>query len=63
MSRCDPGSLCHHRMWDLLKEFVLFLREEKKWWLVPIVLILLLLGAVLVLGAGSSLAPFIYTLF
>ena len=42
-------------MWGLL-------REHKKWWLTPIVLAVLLLG-VLALLAGSSVAPFIYTLF
>ena len=50
-------------MWDILKEFLLFLREEKKWWLLPIVLVLLALGALLVFSAGSPLAPFIYSLF
>ena len=30
------------RMWDILKEFLLFLRQEKQWWLVPLVLVLLL---------------------
>ncbi len=50
-------------MWSVLKEFLSFLRQEKKWWIVPIVLILLLLGAVLVFSAGSPLAPLIYSLF
>ena len=50
-------------MWDILKEFVLFLRQEKKWWLVPLVLVLLLLGIFLVLSASSPLAPFLYPLF
>jgi hypothetical protein len=46
----------------LIGEFWDFLRHNKKWWLTPIVLVLLLVGA-LVLLAGSSAAPFIYTLF
>jgi hypothetical protein len=46
----------------LISEFWDFLRHNKKWWLTPIVLVLLLVGA-LVLLAGSSAAPFIYTLF
>ena len=40
-----------------------FLRVRKKWWLAPIVLFLLLLGMLLVVTQGSTLAPFIYTLF
>jgi len=33
-----------------------------KWWLLPIVLVLLLLGLIVLL-AGTSAAPFIYTIF
>ena len=50
-------------MWSVFKEFLMFLREEKKWWLVPFVLILLVMGAFLVLAPTSPLAPFIYSLF
>ncbi len=46
----------------LVKEFWLFLLQNKKWWLAPIVIIVLLLGA-LVFLAGTPAAPFIYTLF
>lgn len=35
---------------------------NKKWWLLPIIVALLLVGIVVIVG-GSSLAPFIYTLF
>ena len=50
-------------MWQLLREFLLFLREEKKWWLVPLVLALLLLAALILFGAQSpGLAPFLYPL-
>jgi hypothetical protein len=51
------------QMWSILKEFLAFLRQEKKWWIIPIVLILVALGALLVFSAGSPLAPFIYSLF
>jgi hypothetical protein len=47
----------------IVKEFLEFLRENKKWWLAPIVVFLLLLGGLLVLAKGSALAPFIYSLF
>ena len=47
----------------ILREFLEFLRERKKWWIAPIVIVLLLLGALLVFAKGSALAPFIYTLF
>jgi hypothetical protein len=46
----------------LLREFVDFLRDNKKWWLLPILLVLLVLGTLIALG-GTAAAPFIYTLF
>jgi hypothetical protein len=48
---------------SILKEFLEFLKESKKWWLIPIVVFLILLGILLVFSQGSALAPFIYTLF
>jgi len=39
-----------------------FLKENKKWWLLPILVVLLVFG-LLILLAGTGLAPFIYTLF
>ncbi|MGH8177907.1 MAG: DUF5989 family protein [Steroidobacter sp.] len=50
-------------MIDLLKDLWALMRERKKFWLAPIILLLLLLGALIVIGQGSALAPFIYTLF
>ncbi len=47
---------------SLVGEFWHFLKHNKKWWLLPIVLVLLLLGAIVLL-AGTSAAPFIYTIF
>lgn len=46
----------------LLREFWVFLRQNKKWWLLPILLVLFLVGSLIVLS-GTALAPFIYTLF
>lgn len=45
-----------------LREFMLFLRENKKWWLLPLIGSLLLLGLISLL-ATSGAAPFIYTVF
>ncbi len=50
-------------MWDLLKDLGGFMAARKKFWLAPIILIMVLLGGLLVLGQGSAVAPFIYTLF
>ena len=43
-------------------EFLIFLKEEKKWWLLPILLVLGLV-AVLAIFTSTGAAPFIYTLF
>ncbi len=50
-------------MLELFKDLWGYMRERKKFWLAPIILTLLLLGMLIVLTQGSSLAPFIYTLF
>jgi cell division protein FtsW (lipid II flippase) len=50
-------------MWQTFKEFLLFMRQEKKWWLFPLILILLVLGLLLVFSASSPLAPLLYPLF
>ena len=50
-------------MWQTFKEFLLFLRQEKKWWLMPVVVILVLLGIFLIFSASSPLAPLLYPLF
>lgn len=43
-------------------EFMVFLKENKKWWLMPIVLAVLVMGLLVLLGSTGA-APFIYTLF
>ena len=48
---------------SIVKEFFLFLKEQKLWWMTPIVVVLLLSGLLIVFTEGSAVAPFIYTLF
>jgi len=46
----------------IVREFIEFLKYNKKWWLTPIMVVtLLLIGAALLLP--SPVAPFIYSLF
>ena len=46
----------------LIRDFLAFLGENKKWWLLPLLIVLLLVGVLVVLG-GTALGPFIYPLF
>ncbi len=48
---------------EFLKEFLQFLKAEKRYWLIPLVAILLLLSIIIVASQGSALAPFIYSIF
>ena len=46
----------------ILGEFLHFLLYTKKWWLLPVILALLFVSLLIVI-AGSAVAPFIYPLF
>ena len=50
-------------MLSIVGELWAFMRARKKFWLIPLVFAMLALGALLVLGKGSVIAPFIYALF
>ena len=55
----ESGPPRHH---GLIREFAAFLRHNRKYWMAPLIILLLLVG-LLILVAGSSIAPFIYPLF
>lgn len=40
-----------------------FLLERKKFWLLPVIIVLVILSTLLIIGAVTGAAPFIYTLF
>jgi len=46
-----------------LKELCAYMRARKKYWLIPILVTMVILGALIVMAQGSTVAPFIYTLF
>ena len=48
---------------EFIRDLFNFLKERKKWLLAPIVFILLLVGLLIVIGGGSAIAPFIYSIF
>ena len=46
----------------IVREFWLFMRENKAWWMAPIIFVLL--GLIVLVALGSSgVAPFLYPLF
>lgn len=47
----------------MLLELIAFLKARKKFWLIPILTMMLLLGALIVFGQSTALAPFIYSMF
>ena len=40
-----------------------FLNIRNKYWIVPMIIVLAIFGASIILGQGSALASFIYTIF
>ena len=48
---------------SFLVEIWNFFRVRKKYWLIPIIIVLALFGGLIILGQGSAVAPFIYTIF
>ena len=50
-------------MLEFLNDLWAFMRERKRFWMAPLIVVLLILGSLIVFAQGSSLAPFIYTLF
>ena len=50
-------------MTDLLKDLWGYMKDRKKYWLAPVILILVFCGLILIFGASSGFAPFIYSLF
>jgi hypothetical protein len=48
---------------DFFSDIWGFMKTRKKFWLLPIIVVLVLFGLIAVVGSGSAVAPFIYTLF
>lgn len=48
---------------SFIKELLAYLISEKKFWLIPLIVVFALFGILFVVGQGSVVAPFIYTLF
>lgn len=48
---------------DFIKDLTGFLMQRKKFWLFPAILLIGLLGLLMLVSAGTAIAPIIYTLF
>ena len=51
------------KKFQLLSEFWMFFRQNKKYWLLPMILVLLMMSFLMVFAESSALAPFIYSIF
>lgn len=47
----------------VLRSFWRFMYEKKVYWMYPIIIVIILIGVLVLLGEGSSVSPFIYSLF
>ena len=61
-SATDFASQAEESQPGILAEFWDFFLHNKKWWITPIIVVLLLMG-LLILLSGTSVAPFIYTIW
>jgi hypothetical protein len=61
-SAADFASQAEQPQPGVLAEFWDFFLHNKKWWITPIIAVLLLMG-LLILLSGTSVAPFIYTIW
>jgi len=48
---------------SIVAELLSFLWSRKRYWLIPFVVMLILVGALILVGEVTGVAPFIYTLF
>ena len=49
--------------WKVLRSFFKFMYEKKVYWMYPIIIVVILIGILVLLGEGSAVSPFIYSLF
>lgn len=47
----------------VIKSMFTFIKEKKHYWLYPIIIVFIVIGILILLGEGSAIAPFIYSLF
>jgi len=48
---------------NFLKDMWGFMKCRKKFWLLPAIIVLVGVGAVLIFGGSTAIAPLIYTIF
>lgn len=48
---------------SIVADLFRFLWQNKLWWLLPVVVVLLVVGALVLFAQGTTVAPFVYTIF
>jgi hypothetical protein len=60
--RDEFESLAQQPAPGILRDFVDFLRTNKRWWLTPLLIIMIILS-VMIMITNTAVGPFIYVLF
>lgn len=47
----------------IIADLLSFLWRKKLWWLLPIVIVLIIVGLLVLFAQGTTVAPFVYTIF
>lgn len=47
----------------LLRDYLRFLRQQKKYWLIPLAIVAVVIVTLVILLEGASQDPFIYAIF
>lgn len=57
------GAIKMRDRFEILGEFLVFLKERKLWWIMPMILVFAIVGLFVVITGNSAVMGFIYTLW
>ena len=57
------GAIKMRDRFEILAEFLGFLKERKLWWIMPMILVFAIVGLFVVITGNSAIGAFIYTLW
>jgi hypothetical protein len=57
------GAIKMRDRFEILGEFLVFLKERKLWWIIPMILVFAIVGLFVVITSNSAVMGFIYTIW